>query len=292
MTANPRLFYIGTSKAKEIRKGGEVIGYDWYSKGKWTNFKKPVPYKTTKVKYSAKTKNKIGVSKLGGLGKGTTILGSFIPATASRIINGVEKHDCEVRYYQRGYTEYVKSAALKKKKKMLKRTYTSKHPKQYQLQYRDKPIISAPYSDYVNGVDYIYFNEFYYNNGVEVPAKGHLMHPTDFKVKYSDVRRNLESQANNTDRDNSGTYVLTNVRANVVTLELAWEGLPPDEAADLLDSLNPPKDEGTAHNYLIVQYLDPASDKVVEKTFFASERSCEAMSCGWLKNITVTLTEV
>ena len=289
--AKPRIFYIGTSKIKEVRKGSAIVGYDWGNYGSWTNFKKPVAYKTSKVKYSSSAKNKAGSEKYGGLG-GKTVLGTAIPNIASRIIDGVEKPDCEVRYYQRGYTEYEKTATLKKQKKMLKREYTSSKPKQYRLQYRDKPITVASYSEYVDGIDYIYFADHYYLNDEKVEVADHIPHPTEFKVRYSDVRRNLESTADNSERDNSGSYVFTNVRANIVTLEITWDGLPPEQAADLLDTLNPSKDTTGKYNYLQVQYLDPAQNKVVNKTFFASDRACEAISNGWLRSISVTLTEV
>lgn len=287
--AKPRLFYIGTSKIKEIRIGASVT-FDWGTYGSWTNFKSPVAASQTSVKYSKNTKDKIGSSKYGGLG-GVTKLGTTIPATAQRMIGGVER-TCEVRYYQRGYTIYERPSSLKKKKKMAKKVYTAAKPKQYRLQYKDKPVTQKAYSTYVNGTEYIYFADHYYIDGVEHPTDGHLPHPTECKVKYSDVRKNFESSANNSDRDNSGSYVLSNVRANVVTLELSWEGLPPEEAADLLDTLNPSRDTTGQYNYLVVQYLDPATNEVKNGTFFASDRSCETMPNGWVKNLSVTLTEV
>lgn len=287
--AKPRLYFIGTSKIKEIRIGASVT-YDWGNYGPWTNFKSPVAASQTSVKYNKSTKDKVGSQKLGGLG-GVTKLGTYIPKTANRVIGGVSR-DCEVRYWQRGYTIYERTSALKKKKKMARKIYTADKPKQYRLQYKDKPITQKAYSAYVDGTEYIYFSDHYYIDGVEYNADGHLPHPTECKVKYSDVRKNFESSANNSDRDNSGSYVLSNVRANVVTLELSWEGLPPEEAADLLDTLNPSRDTTGQYNYLVVQYLDPATNEVKNGTFFASDRSCEAMPNGWVKNLSVTLTEV
>lgn len=290
--STPRLFYIGTSKIKEIRKGASITGYDWGTWGSWTNFKKPVAAQTSKVKFSSTATSKVGSEKYGGLGQGKAVLGTVIPKTASRIISGIEKPDCEVCYYQRGYTEYEKTPKLTKDKKMIKRVYTKDKPKQYRLRYKDKPLTVASYSEYIDGIDYIYFANHYYLNEEQVPVADHLPHPTEFKVRYSDVRRNLESTANNSERDNSGSYVFTNVRANIVTLEILWDGLPPEQAADLLDTLNPSKDTKGKYNYLQVQYLDPAQNKVLNKVFFASDRACEAISNGWLRSISVTLTEV
>ena len=192
--AKPRLFFIGTSKIKEIRIGASVT-YDWGNFEPWTNFKSPVAASQTSVKYNKSTKDKVGSQKLGGLG-GVTKLGTYIPKTANRVIGGVSR-DCEVRYWQRGYTIYERTSALKKKKKMARKIYTADKPKQYRLQYKDKPITQKAYSAYVDGTEYIYFSDHYYIDGVEYKADGYLPHPTECKVKYSDVRKNFESSANN-----------------------------------------------------------------------------------------------
>lgn len=292
--AETMLFYIGTTKTKEIRKGSSLIGWDWGAKTSWKKFKNPPKVTKKKVTYSKTAKSKRGASKLMGAG-GATHYGTYIPATAERYYKGVRiVPDPAVRYYQCGYTIIEKTAALKKDKKMSKTVYTKDKPYQYRLQYKDKPIFGAPYSTYENGIDYIYFGGYYYDeDGVQVATPGHLPHPTEFNVIYSDVNRRLDSKANNNDnRDDSGTYVLKNVRANVVTLQLTWEGLAPEEGADLLDTLNPTLDSNKLYNYLNVQYFDPATGKAQLKTFFASERSVEVMHNGYYREITVTLTEV
>lgn len=291
--AEAQLYYIGTSKSKEIRKRGSVTGYDWGGKGAWTTFKTPTPASKKKVKYDKKAKAKKGSVKLGGLGHGTKVHGSYIPATASRIIGGVEKPDCRVRYWVRGYTKYANTSALKKKKQMYKIVYNTTHPYQYRLQYEDKPVIDVTYSGYEDGVDYIYFADHYWKDGEQIATTGHLPHPTTFDVTFSDVRRNLESTAYVSDgRDNRGSYILTNVRANVVTLNVTWQGLSEDEGADLLDTLNPTIDDTGKYNYLTVQFLHPAKNEVVNKTFYASDRSVSRYPNGVFKSISVTLTEV
>ena len=302
--AEIQIYFIGTSKIKEIRVGGSVT-FDWGKCGKWTTFKKPVKKSSKKVKYNRKKKNTPGSPKfkkengvpVGGIEVpvgGITLLGSKLPHTEIRTIEGVSRV-CEVRYNVRGYTRYKRTASLKKKKKMRKYTYTKSSPYQYQLQYKDKPVSNAEYSKYENGMDYIYFSDTYYDDeGRALPTRGHMQHPKKCDFKYSDVRRNFDTaSANNTDgRDNTGIFVLSNVRSNVVTLSLEWEGLIAEEGRDLLDTLNPTKDEDGEYNYLTVQYLDPASNKVVNGTFYASDRDVQKYSNGNFKNIKVTLTEV
>lgn len=293
MAIESQLFYIGTSKVKEIRRGGSVT-FDWGAFGKWTDFKNPVANSTKKVQYNKNKKNHAGASAYGGVG-GVTRLGSTIPATATRVIAGVER-TCDVRYYVRGYTRYTRTTALKRDKKMKKTVYTKAKPFQYRLQYKDKPIVTTQYSAYVDGVDYIYFANQYYDAvaGVWVPTNGHLPHPQEVTFNYSDIRKNFDTtQANNSDgRDNKGSYILSNVRANVLTIQLKWAGLTSEAGADLIDTLNPTKDSTGKYNYLTVQYLDPATNLPTNKTCFASDRSIIKYANGAYKEIAVTLTEV
>lgn len=290
--AQTQLYYIGTSKIKEIRGGGEFTR-QWGEYSKWRNFKSPVPSSSKKVKYDKNAKNKAGASGYGGVG-GVTRLGSHIPSEATRVIFGVEVPHCEVRYYVRGYTKYTRTAKLKKDKKMKKAVYTKAHPYQYRLQYKDKPVVDKHYSSYEDGVDYLYFANVYYKDGVKKTRNGHLPHPVTCEVTYSDVRRNFESNANNSDgRDNKGSYVLTNVRSNVITLNLTWAGLSADDGADLIDTLNPTKtSKGTKRNYLTVQFRNPATNSHSTRTFYASDRKVEKYPSGIFKEISVTLTEV
>lgn len=291
MAIETQLFYIGTSKIKEIRAGGSVT-YEWGTYGDWTAFKSPVASSASSVTYNKNTKNAAGSYALGGNG-GVTRLGSVIPATVTRVISGVER-ECAVRYYVRGYTIYTRTSALKKKKKMKKTVYTTAKPYQYRLQYQDKPIVSADYSSYENGVEYIYFADHYYNDGEVVETDGHIPHPVEVEFIYSDVKKNFDtSEANNTDgRDNQGSYILSNVRANVLSINLKWRGLESEQGADLLDTLNPTRDESGQYNYLTVQYLDPVTNKATNKTFFASDRAVTKYANGVYKEIAVTLTEV
>lgn len=286
-----QIYFIGTSKIKEIRVGGSVR-FEWGSYGAWTKFKSPLKYSAKKITYNSSTKNKVGSQKYGGAG-GVTKLGTYIPATATRTISGVQRV-CEVRYYQRGYTIYTRTSALKKLKKMLKTVYTSSKPYQYRLQYKDKPVVDKAYSQYIDGKEYIYFDKYYYNDsGVLTKTPGHILHPQECELTYSDVHKNFESSANNNEsRDNVGTYILSNVRANVVTLNLEWKGLAPEDGADLLDTLNPSKDTKGRYNYLTVQYLDPATGKHKNGTFYAGDRKVKKYSNGYFASIAVTLTEV
>lgn len=286
--AEIQLYYIGTSKVKEIRQGGS-IDFDWGSYGVWTNFNAPIKSSTTAVKYNKSTKDAVGAAAFVGPG-GVTYAGTVIPAQEERIIDGVGRM-CDVRFYRRPFTQYTRTAALKKKKKMSRTIYSAY---QYLLQYKDKPIVNKDYSTYENGVEYIYFADHYFNSeGSRVNTEGHLLHPNECSLTYTDVTRNYNSEANNSDnRDNSGSYVLTNVRANVVTLAFKWQGLSAEDGADLLDTLNPSKDTEGQYNYLIVQYRDPASGVAKIGTFFAGERSVSKYPDGHFKEITVTLTEV
>ena len=118
MKAEIQLFYIGTSKVKEIRAGGNVT-FDWGAYGEWTKFENPVADSKKNIKYKKTAKNKPGVTRKTPLLGGGTVLGTAIPATAQRFINGVER-TCDVRYWQRGHTIYTRMAKLKKSGKMLR----------------------------------------------------------------------------------------------------------------------------------------------------------------------------
>lgn len=289
--AEIQIFFIGTSKVKEIRKGGNVK-FEWGAYGSWTNFKSPKKASSKNVKYNKTSKDKVGSQKYGGLG-GKTVLGSSIPSTAQRMISGVER-TCEVRYYQRGYTKYTRTSKLKKKKKMLKTVYTSSKPYQYRVQYKDKAVVEKNYSEYIDGKEYVFFGSHYFNDkGDKVNTKGHLPHPVSYEMSYSDIRKNFNSDANNSEsRDNSGSYILSNVRANVVTLKMEWSGLTAEEGAELLDTLNPSKNSKGKYEYLTVQYLDYATGTVKNGTFFADAREANKLPNGYFEKIAVTLTEV
>lgn len=285
--AKPLITFIGTSSKKLIRSGGAVMHYDWGTKGKWTKFKSPVADSQKKVKYSASKKSKAG-SQSAAYSGGVTKLGTTIPSKAEVYIDGVLTR-VDVRYRQRGYVIYTKTSALKAQKKMSKTTYTKAKPYQYQLQYKDKPYTEAAYSEYVDGVDYLYFWDYYFDNGRQATS-GHLPHPVECTITYSDVDRSQDtSNANNgQERDNKGKYVLQRVRANVVTLNLTWQGLTQEEGTDLLDTLNPDED----HPYLIVQYYDGTTNKYKNGTFYAGEREVVRHASGIIESISVTLTEV
>lgn len=284
--AEVQLFFIGTSTKTEIRMSGAAT-YNWGSYGKWTKFRSPVAKSTKNVKYNKKTKSKAGASKYGGAG-GVTKLGTSIPATARRTIGGVET-TVDVRYYQRGYTIIKRTSALTKKKKMQKKVYSKDKPYQYRLQYKDKITYEKQYSQYADGVEYIYFADHYYVGGERQEREGHLPHPSDISFQYSDVRKNFESNANNSEsRDNKGKYVMSNVRTNIMTIQLTWTGLSAEEGAELLATLNP----GRGKNYLIVQYWDPASQKAKNGTFYGDPRTIKKYPNGIFKEISVMLTEV
>lgn len=287
-----QLFYMGTSKILEIRKGGATT-FTWGSYGPWTKLKKPVASKTKSVKYSKSAKDKAG-SASGFKAGGVTLCDTNIPATAQRTIDGVER-TCDVRYQVRGYTIYSRTAALKKKKKMKRSTYTTGKPYQYRLQYADKAIVDKEYSTYVDSEAIFFFADHYFDSaGSRVNTSSHLPHPCECSLTYSDVRRNFESSANNSDgRDNSGSYILSNVRANVVMLTLKWAGVTEEEGETILQVLNPSKNTKGQYNYITIQYLDPATGKPKNGTFFASnERSIVKYPNGVFKEISVSLMEV
>lgn len=288
--AEIELFFIGTSKIKEVRSGGQV-SYEWGATSNWINFKSPSVNKAT-IKYKATLKNGHDAVKnaTGWASGGVTRYGTTIPATASRTIDGVQR-TCNVRYRMRKYFAYTRTKQQKKKGKCTKATYTYYS---YQLQYQDKPVVDKEYSEYRDGKEFIFFGDHYFDdNGDQVNTSGHLPHPVDFQITYSDVRKNFESSANNSDsRDNKGSYVLSNVRANLVTIDLKWAGLSEEAGKELIDTLNPQKDTSGDYPYLTVQYRDMATGKAKNGTFFAGDRVVTKYSNGIYKEISVTLTEV
>lgn len=287
------LYFIATSKALSIESGGAFLRWDWGTVGTWRTFKKPVAVKNSKVKYNKTAKNTPGAIKkhYTHAEAGVTKYGTYIPATAQKTVDGVLE-TVDVKFDTRKYTIYKRTATLKKSGKMSKLAYDEY---QYRLIYKDKKVVDKSYSDYADGYNFVYFANEYWKNGVRYTRNGHIPHPVEFNVTYSDVRRNIDtSAANNGDgRDNKGTYVLSNVRNNVVTLNLKWAGLSANEGKDLLDTLNPSlSSTNKKQNYLLVQYRDPATLLVRNKTFFASERNVERYPNGVFKEISVTLTEV
>lgn len=291
--AQIELFYIGTSKIREIRSGGSVT-WAWGGTSDWIKFKSPtVQKKTIKYKKSLKNghdavKNATGWTTTGS--GGVTKYGTHIPHTATRTIDGVER-TVEVRYRMRKYFKYTRTAAQKKKNKCTKETYTYYT---YQLQYKDKPVVETEYSKYVDGIQYVYFGDHYFDdNGQSVQTEGHLRHPVEFQLAYSDVHKNFNSSANNSEsRDNKGYYVLSNVRANLVTIELKWTGLDEESGRALIDILNPQKDTSNNYPYLTVQYRDMATGEHKNGTFYPGNRVVTKFSNGVYKEISVTLTEV
>ena len=283
----PVITYIATSKAKEIRGEG-IPTYHWDTTLPWTKFKSPVAYSNKKVKYDKTLKNKVGKSKYGGLGGGTHY-GTYIPATKQVTIAGATVA-VDVRYYQRGYTIYTRTSALKADKKMRKTTYTASKPYQYRIQLKDRVTYDRAYSQFVDGYDRIYFANFYYDGHGRQTRNKHFAHPTEANITHSDIRRNQDtSNANNSDdRDNYGKYILKNVRTNVVSLDLKWEGLSASDGEDLLDTLSPTK----KHPYLIVQYFNAIDGGYKNGTFYVSDRQIEMHPSGIFKSIEVTLTEV
>lgn len=283
-----QLYFIGTSKTKEIRKGGAVTLLSWGATSSWLKFASPSTSKK-EIKYSKKKKNGYGSASSWAAG-GVTKYGTNIPATAQRIVEGVER-TCDVRYRMRKYTKYTRTASQKRRNKCTRTIYTYYV---YQLQYKDKLTVETEYSEYRDGIDYIYFADHYYDDeGEAIQTTGHMAHPNAVSLVYADVRKNFNSEANNNDsRDNKGTYILSNVRANVVTLNLTWQGLSADDGTDLLDTLNPARDTTGEYPYLLVQYLDPATGEAKNGTFFAENRTVEKYPSGIFKEISVTLTEV
>ena len=289
-----QLFFLAGSGVKEIRKGGTVTSWGWGSTGSWTKLKAPVRASAKKVKYSKSAKG----GKRGTAGKwkqsktNVEIAGTTIPATAVRQIDGVER-TVEVRYCLAGTVTYSKPKSLRKgkKKKMYKYIYNN----------RDKPTVKTTYSTFkdTDGKYYAYFSPVYYDGDTQVNSPSRMKHPTSVSVTYGEVRKNLNSTANNNEsRDNSGTYVYTNVRSNIVTLELEWTGLNPEEGQELLNVLNATNtytgvNETTLkNNYIIAQYLDPQTGKAKNGTFFPSDRKVEKYPNGMYKSVSVTLTEV
>ncbi|MBQ0005088.1 MAG: hypothetical protein KBS68_04410 [Clostridiales bacterium] len=295
--AENQLFYIATSKVKEIRKGGSIT-YEWNvpkTFKNWKTFRSPVKASQTKVKYSKTAKDVPGArstSRHVVPSGGETRLGTYFPHTEERMIAGVSRA-CEVAYYVRGYTKYVRTSSLTRQKKMAKNKYTVTKPYQYHKIYKDKPVVQKEYSIYENGLEFIFFgSEYYSDDGTAIPTEGHLPHPTGYKFGYFDVRKNFTVDSNNSDRDNSGSLVIKNVRANVATIELKWEGLTAEQAAEIIDTLNPEKDSKGEYTYLLVQYKDPQTNEIKTGTFFAGDRTITPYADGNIEEISVTLTEV
>ncbi len=307
MSIETQLYYIGASGVQEIRKGGAIIGWEWGTYGDWKSCAKPVAAKTQKVRYksSAKSSNRGTASGWNFPTKQVTVGGSTINPTATRTIDGVER-TVEVAYRTAGRTTYSKPKSLKKKKKMYKYTYTQAKPYYYQVRYKDTPKVETSYSVYQPTEDktYVYFADMFFTEDstkeltVSNTSPKKMMHPTTVDISFSDVRKNLDSSANNSDsRDNSGSYVFTNVRSNIVTLELEWTGLDSAAGQELVTVLNQTqsiKNNGMKieNMYLVVQYLDPQSGNIKNGTFYPSDRKVTKYGNGMYKSVSVTLTEV
>lgn len=294
--AEQQLFYLATNRYSYITASKAVQKWDWGAKTAWKKVGNPVADSKKKVKYNTTSKNHAGAVSGWSAGDGASHFGTVMPRTAQRTVGGVT-YTVDCRYRVRGYYLFSRTAALKALLKMLKTSYTKAKPYQYQIQYKDKmAVYDTEYSELKDSTLIIYFGDVYYDQDgqpVQREEKG-IPHPQTFEVTYSDVRKNVNTQnANNSEsRDNKGNYILSNVRANVASISLAWNGLTPDEGAHVLGVLNPDLSNGNNRPYINAQYLDPESGSVVNKTFFASDRKVVKYPSGLFKEISVTLTEV
>lgn len=285
--AETQIYAIGTSSAVNIASGGETT-YKWGTYSPWFNFKKPVAASTKKMKLDSKKLKKAtkGASKLVGLGEDKTVYGTKIPKTAQAIIDGAE-HTVRVRYQQRGYTIYKKID----KKHMKKMVYTKDKPYQYRLQYENKKDETTKYSEYKDDVRYIFFDNHYYDDDLEteIDTVEHLPHPQTCDFSYYDVVRNLDTSTSiaSDGRDNKGSYALSFVRPNVVSLDLKWEGVTEEQGMEIIGTLNPT----TKEKYIRIQYLDPATTKVKNGIFVVGERTIKKYPNGAFKEIACKVVE-
>lgn len=307
-----QLFYIGASGIPEIIGQAAITGWGRGTVDAWARVSgvtspagKKVKYQKSASAYNSKYPNS------GERNGGTYVTGSnskvWIPATATKTVEGIER-TVTVKYEVRGGYTYKRTKALKKKKKMLRYEYTYAKPYQYRKVYYDKPKKETNYITVEGSKFYAYFSDVYYPNwtkdtpGSSASTPNHIAHPSSINVTYSDVNRNLntDNANNNSSRDNSGTYVYTMVRANICTLELEWTGLSSQEGTELMAVLNSNESfkaqSGTTvktyNNYLTVQYLDPVNNQPMTSIFYPSDRKIEKYGNGMYKSISVTLTEV
>lgn len=311
-----QLYYIGASGIPEIIGQAAITGWGRGTVDSWARVSgvtsptgKKVTYKKSASAYNSK------YPRSGERSGGAYVTGSnskvWIPATATKTVEGIER-TVTVKYEVRGGYTYKRTKALKKKKKMLRYEYTYAKPYQYRKVYYDKPKKETNYITVEGSKFYAYFADIYYPNwsddggtitiGDSAATPNHLPHPSSVSVTYSDVNKNLnaDNANNSSSRDNSGTYVFTMVRANLCTMELTWTGLSSNEGMELMAVLNSNESykaqAGTTvkthNNYLTVQYLDPVTNQPMTKVFYPSDRKIEKYGNGVYKTISVTLTEV
>lgn len=283
--AEIQIYYIATSKNVNIRSGGEVINYKWGSLGKWTKLKKPTG-KEEKVKYNKTSKNKYK-NKSSWKSGGVTLKGTSIPAKANRMIDGTETQ-VDVRYRTRDLWKYERTKTLTKSNKMKRTKFT---PYEYQLQYKDAISVDKTYSTFDDLLQktLVFFADRYYKDGVETLTASHIPHPQVCEFEFIDVQKNFNQNSNNSEsRDNKGTYVLSNVRANVLAINLEFNGLDEEQGAFLLSTLNP----STKYPYIEVQYLDVSTKKVKTGTFYPESRKANKLHTGVFESIAVRLVEV
>lgn len=311
-----QLYYIGASGIPEILGQASIKSWERGSADSWTRVSGvSVTGKKVKYKKSASwhnSKYKCSEEQTGG----KYIPGSnnkvWIPATATKTVEGVER-TVVVKYQVRGGYTYKRTKALKKKSKMLRYDYTYAKPYQYRKVYYDNPVKEMEYITVEGSKFYTYFADIYYpkwakdKNGTitigdSAATPNHITHPSSVNVTFSDVNKNLntDNANNNSSRDNKGTYVYTIVRANICTMELTWTGLSSAEGMELMAVLNSNErykaqagtTQSTYNNYLTVQYLDPVNNQPMTSIFYPSDRKIEKYGNGMYKSISVTLTEV
>lgn len=294
--AESQLFYLATNRYSFISSQKASLVNDWSDPTEWQNVKSPSAASTTTITYNTTSQNVPGAAGSWLDGDGKAHFGTVVPAPKVVTRDGVD-YTITTQYQVRGYTVYSRTTALTKKKKMQQKVYNNTtKPLQIRMRSNDKfAQVIQEYSTLEGSVMTVFFADHYKDDDGQIASRDTwLPHPNVFELSYGDVRKNMDTQnANNSDnRDNKGSYILSNVRANVVTLNMSWQGLTADEGKQLLAVLNPDLSNGNNRPYINAQFLSPEAGVPVNKTFFAGDRKVLKYPNGTFKEISVTLTEV
>lgn len=299
------LKYISVNTALVIESTQkQLTGYAYGTYGAWTTTANPTANKTTyKVKYSSKNTTTSGTpsSLSAQLTQNVTINGTTIKYRNTRTVGDVTMTDVPCKYRTKSKivygSKYKSGGTYYQNKTVYKNYYVQRY-------YRDKPVYTDVLKTEVQDDQTTAFFDSYYYDMSTTPwtrvdrSNPFLPHPTTFNLSYEDLDANLSGVQDYNGRNTSGTYVKQNLRSNIRTIEMEWQGISQEDARQLVPVLSPSHSAykkgllKKGDQFVNIQFYDAYLGAYTTKVFFASARTFEVLPNGYYGKIAVTFTEV
>ena len=120
-------------------------------------------------------------------------------------------------------------------------------------------------------------------------SKYRIPQPDEFAVQYDDFDRAKGSDGAYTTginrSDTSGYLIRGRKRSNLRTITAKWSYINAEDTAILLSNI-------TSTEYILVNFLDPLTNKNKTKPFAITSKSLEAGKKEWYKSLSITIEEV